>query len=397
MWTYAWFASSTKLIASEYHRTRTSSYLIKFSFIIHIPINSTFLSPLCEGHLPPLLGLRNRFIDFESTIVVRVRVLCFFYFFFFLTLQKTFSITSCIGSSISISDHFPIHLNYSVCLETISDSAVSYSKWSFRSHLFTTLAGDLLDNLPLLYFDFSSTQVDLFVSEFYSCLLAIVNQCLSRKNSKRAKLPRYYSSHSVHLLNKCNTEGRRSFRQDNNRLLRLKQQLNDSIELDLIHLVTVWIITIQTTVSNCYVGYPVGTVSLTLCTLVMNLLPLTMRKHGCSTYIFVLFLRYMVLIMKPRQPNTVEVSFQSLPLRNISANVMIHWLLLRTWFLLLFWNWTQLTLHRLLGLRKSLDLRKYYCGAVCRSFFSNASVRISRLPFLCAFAFLEYFMYFGQL
>ena len=44
------------------------------------PIHRAFLSPLCEGHLPPLLGLRN-FLkkNFESTIVVNVGAFFFMY------------------------------------------------------------------------------------------------------------------------------------------------------------------------------------------------------------------------------------------------------------------------------------------------------------------------------
>ena len=83
------------------------------------------------------------------------------------------------------------------------------------------------DNLYEIFFRYSAQG---FCEKWYNVIHSALNLSIKQKRDKRIDIPFYFSSHTVHISNKVNTEKRRHG--TSGKLLALRNELQDSIELD---------------------------------------------------------------------------------------------------------------------------------------------------------------------
>ena len=134
-----------------------------------------------------------------------------------------------------LSDHFPIILEIAVSLPS-KDCTTAITTFSKRSFNYTAF----MYNVDALYSitshsDFSSVSSYTFMHDFYDAFHAVISVSVSKKRFKRISLPFYYSSHTIHLSNKIDTEQKRRNRDcsvNKTRLFQLQLDFQDSVELD---------------------------------------------------------------------------------------------------------------------------------------------------------------------
>ena len=128
-------------------------------------------------------------------------------------------------------DHHPTFFNLDFVKLRPQSHGSSFSKSSFNNQIFNT-------NLHGL-FELMSTDNSLnphYPDQWYSCLIGCFNSAVKFKRPKRMNLPLFYSSHTVHLINKKETFLRRLSREGSFlpaiKLSELLKELSEPIELD---------------------------------------------------------------------------------------------------------------------------------------------------------------------
>ena len=124
------------------------------------------------------------------------------------------------------SDHYPISISISMAddYNAHCDFFTVYSKSSFRPEVFFNASIPLFQ----LCASMSIPNFDEFVHDWYDAATGALHNSLQIKRLKRTILPSFYSSHTVHLLNKAGT-CRRKLAKD------ARSPQLESIELDLCH------------------------------------------------------------------------------------------------------------------------------------------------------------------
>jgi hypothetical protein len=143
-----------------------------------------------------------------------------------LSCNPIFSLTLC--SQHHISDHHAIHCD--LHLEASFTNPATTTQYSYASGDWILLTRQLSHYLvnPFLY-------INDTLADFYYHLSHSVDSCFKLKRKKRLSVPSYYSSHSIHILNKINTMKRKMMRldsHDDSDLRSLQHDLSISLELD---------------------------------------------------------------------------------------------------------------------------------------------------------------------
>ena len=132
------------------------------------------------------------------------------------------------------SDHFavfawfklPMPLTSQSCQSTSKFSASSFSAQCFNQNLST----NYYDLLSLPNTSLNQVSADDYVSFWYQVLTNAINASCQRKTNRRQEFPYFYSSHSIHMINKLRTAEKNNYNPEFKK--KLVDDIQNSIELD---------------------------------------------------------------------------------------------------------------------------------------------------------------------
>ena len=132
------------------------------------------------------------------------------------------------------SDHYPVFVLLNLPIpysEAATNTSIMYSLSSFSSTLFNSHLSNGFDTLLALpNCSFSDVSMEEYFSLWQQTVLYALNMSCKIKTSRRSQYPYFYSSHSIHLINKLRTAKKCNYR--NGTTERLKQEISLSVELD---------------------------------------------------------------------------------------------------------------------------------------------------------------------
>ena len=126
-----------------------------------------------------------------------------FLIFFSLITLIFFSVQ--VNNSILISDHCIVSGSLTIPADTSKKDIPVYSRCSFNAYHFSTFMVNF-DNLYENVFRYSAQG---FYEEWYIVIHSALHVSIKQKRDKRIDMPFYFSSHTVHISKKVNTEKRR--------------------------------------------------------------------------------------------------------------------------------------------------------------------------------------------
>ena len=123
--------------------------------------------------------------------------------------------TVCVDDSM-YSDHFAVFAWFSLPkpLSNQSSQTSKYSASSFSTHCFNqNLSSRYYDLLSFPSSSFFQISFDEYVAFWYQVLINAINASCHRKTNSRLEFPLFYSSFSIHMINKLRTAAKNNMNQ----------------------------------------------------------------------------------------------------------------------------------------------------------------------------------------
>ena len=141
--------------------------------------------------------------------------------------------TVCVDESL-YSDHFAVFAWFSLPKPLSNQSSQTTSKYSassFSAHCFNqNLSSHYYDLLSFPNSSFLQFSFDDYVAFWYQVLMNAINASCHRKTNRRLEFPYFYSSHSIHMINKLRTAAKNNYEPTYQK--KLNDDIQNSIELD---------------------------------------------------------------------------------------------------------------------------------------------------------------------